>query len=146
MCSIFQILRKNLSWAPLSPGSSSEPPLYLSDICPHLQGAGSSLQETPAEKPQVQGLWSRVGRAIVLTLLGDLGQVPSSLTTVPLSVTWGQSRPRALLTWQLDEVPPKCWGTMITRGKLSPERRRGGLRSLIPPQLWSGVKTRQTTP
>lgn len=66
---------QNWGWssgAPLSPGSSSEPSSYLSNICPHLQGAGASLQETQPEKPEAQGLWNGVGGASGITLLGDL--------------------------------------------------------------------------
>ena len=97
--------------------------------------AGSSLQETEPDKPEVQGPWSGADRAAVLTLLGDLTWVPSLLPTVCPSVKEGWRQP-----W-----PPggqgkmecwECWAMVIIHtpgpvwrlGKLGP---RGWCPSLL---------------
>ena len=70
---------------------------------------GGQLAGTEPEKPEVQGLWNWVGGAAVLTLLGDLKQVPSSLLPQSPHLSNGvSSSPGAPLTWQMDEVPRQC--------------------------------------
>lgn len=108
---------------------------------------GGQLAGTEPEKPEAQGLWSWVGGAAVLTLLGDVKQVPSSLSPQSPHLSNGvSSSPGAPLTWQMDEVPRQCWETVITLGKLRPRREGHCLRLLTHPQLSAGVTERRGTP
>lgn len=94
---------------------------------------GASFAGTEPEKPEAQGLWSWVGGAAVLTLLGDVKQVPSSLSPQSPHLSNGvSSSPGAPLTWQMDEVPRQCWETVITLGKLRPKKRRALLEAPHP--------------
>lgn len=72
-------------------------------LIPTSGKAEANSQESEPDKAEVPGLWSGVGTAAVLALLGDPTRVPS----VSPSVEQGEQRPQPHSQWtrELDEGP-----------------------------------------